>query len=153
MSVSRKASVGYFARCLFTSFTKIVDRTHSNVPSIGAEARWSRIAENAHTPEIGIIIDKAMQAIEQENPSLRGILPKNYARPELAQRRLGDIADIFTSVSIKEHGDTKDILVRTYGYMLSKCAEQEGRNAGEFYAHVCIVKTLVEILEPYKGRV
>jgi len=127
--------------------------TYLNIFFVPEEARWSRIAENAHTPEIGVIIDKAMQAIERENARLRGILPKNYARPELDKRRLGDIVDIFTNVSMKEHGDTKDILGRTYEYMLSKFAEQEGRNAGEFYTPVCLVKTLVEILEPYKGRV
>lgn len=124
-----------------------------NIFFVPEEARWSKIAENAHTPEIGVIIDQAMHAIERENPRLKGILPKNFARPELDKRRLGEIVDIFTNVSMKEHGDTKDILGRTYEYTLSKFAEQEGRNAGEFYTPACVVKTLVEILEPYKGRV
>ena len=99
--------------------------TYLNIFFVPEEARWSRIAENAHTPEIGVIIDKAMQAIERENARLRGILPKNYARPELDKRRLGDIVDIFTNVSMKEHGDTKDILGRTYEYMLSKFASRK----------------------------
>lgn len=127
--------------------------TYLNIFFVPAEARWEKIAANAHTPEVGVIIDDAMHAIERENPRLKGILPKNYARPELDKRRLGEIVDIFTNISMKEHGDTKDILGRTYEYTLSKFAEQEGRNAGEFYTPSCIVKTLVEILEPYKGRV
>ena len=94
-----------------------------------------------------------MQAIEQENARLKGILPKNYGRPELDKRRLGEIVDIFTNISMKEHGDTKDILGRTYEYTLSKFAEQEGKNAGEFYTPSSVVRTLVEILEPYEGRV
>lgn len=124
-----------------------------NIFFVPEEARWDRIAAHAHSPEIGVIIDKAMHAIEQENPRLKGVLPKNFARPELDKRRLGAIVDIFTNISMKEHGDTKDILGRTYEYTLSKFAEQEGRNAGEFYTPACVVKTLVEILEPYKGRV
>lgn len=127
--------------------------TYLNIFFVPEKARWSKIAVNAHTPEIGVIIDEAMHAIERENPRLRGILPKNFARPELDKRRLGEIVDIFTNISMKEHGDTKDILGRTYEYTLSKFAEQEGRNAGEFYTPSCVVKTLVEILEPYEGRV
>lgn len=127
--------------------------TYINVFFVPGEARWSKIAANAHTPEIGVIIDEAMYAIEKENPRLKGILPKSFARPELDKRRLGEIVDIFTNISMKEHGDTKDILGRTYEYTLSKFAEQEGRNAGEFYTPSCVVKTLVEILEPYEGRV
>lgn len=127
--------------------------TYLNIFFVPEEARWARIAAHAHSPEIGVIIDTAMHAIEQENPRLRGVLPKNFARPELDKRRLGAIVDIFTNISMKEHGDTKDILGRTYEYTLSKFAEQEGRNAGEFYTPACVVKTLVEILEPYKGRV
>lgn len=127
--------------------------TFLNIFFVPEEARWGKIAASAHTPEIGIIIDQAMQAIEQENTRLKGVLPKNYGRPELDKRRLGEIVDIFTNVSMKEHGDTKDILGRTYEYTLSKFAEQEGRNAGEFYTPSSVVRTLVEILEPYEGRV
>jgi type I restriction enzyme M protein len=127
--------------------------TFLNIFFVPEEARWGRIAASAHTPEIGVTIDRAMQAIEQENARLKGILPKNYGRPELDKRRLGEIVDIFTNISMKEHGDTKDILGRTYEYTLSKFAEQEGKNAGEFYTPSSVVRTLVEILEPYEGRV
>ncbi len=127
--------------------------TFLNIFFVPEEARWSKIAASAHTPEVGVVIDNAMHAIEQENPRLKGVLPKNYARPELDKRRLGDIVDIFTNVAMKEHGDSKDILGRAYEYTLMKFAEQEGRNAGEFYTPSCVVKTLVEILEPYSGRV
>ena len=117
------------------------------------EARWSVIAEAAHTPEIGTVIDNAMRLIEKENPRLKGILPKNFARPELDKRRLGDVVDLFTNVQMKEHGDSKDILGRTYEYCLSKFAEAEGKLAGEFFTPSCIVRTLVEVLQPYSGRV
>ena len=84
---------------------------------------------------------------------MKGILPKNFARPELDKRRLGDVVDLFTNISMKEHGDSKDILGRAYEYCLSKFAEAEGKLAGEFYTPACIVRTLVEVLQPYKGRV
>lgn len=90
-------------------------------------SRWSVIASNAHTPEIGTIIDDAMIQIEKENERLKGILPKNYARPELDKRRLGDIVDLFTNIKMVEHGDERDILGRTYEYCLAKFAEQEGK--------------------------
>lgn len=116
-------------------------------------ARWSSIAADAHTPDIGKIIDEAMQSIERENKRLKGVLPKNFARPEIDKRRLGDVVDLFTNISMLEHGDTKDILGRAYEYCLSKFAEQEGKLAGEFYTPACVVKTLVEVLKPYNGRV
>jgi len=116
-------------------------------------ARWAEIAKNAHTPEIGTVIDDAMRAIEKENKRLKDILPKNFARPELDKRRLGDVVDLFTNIKMVEHGSSKDILGRTYEYCLSKFAEQEGKLAGEFYTPACVVKTLVEVLKPYNGRV
>ena len=116
-------------------------------------ARWSAIAAAAHTPEIGAVIDEAMRSIEKENKRLKDILPKNFARPELDKRRLGDVVDLFTNIQMVEHGNSKDILGRTYEYCLSKFAEQEGKLAGEFYTPACVVKTLVEILQPYNGRV
>lgn len=117
------------------------------------EARWSAIAAQAHTPEIGAAIDNAMILIEKENPRLKGILPKNFARPELEKRRLGDVVDLFTNIAMVEHGDTRDILGRAYEYCLAKFAEQEGKLAGEFYTPACVVHTLVEFLQPFKGRV
>lgn len=116
-------------------------------------ARWGDIAEKAHTPEIGTAIDDAMRAIEKENKRLKDILPKNFARPELDKRRLGEVVDLFTNIQMIEHGNEKDILGRTYEYCLSKFAEQEGKLAGEFYTPSCVVRTLVEVLKPYHGRV
>jgi len=116
-------------------------------------ARWAAIASYAHEPEIGTIIDDAMRAIEKENKRLKGILPKNFSRPELDKRRLGDVVDLFTNIKMIEHGSSKDILGRAYEYCLGKFAEQEGKLAGEFYTPACVVKTLVEVLKPFKGRV
>ena len=117
------------------------------------DARWSVIAANAHKPEIGQIIDDAMRSIEKENKRLKDILPKNFARPELDKSRLGDVVDLFTNIQMIEHGDEKDILGRTYEYCLAQFAAQEGKNAGEFYTPSCVVRTLVEILQPFNGRV
>ena len=116
-------------------------------------ARWSVIASKAHTPEIGTVIDDAMRAIEKENKRLKDILPKNFARPELDKRRLGDVVDLFTNIKMVDTGSSRDILGRTYEYCLSKFAEQEGKLAGEFYTPSCVVRTLVEVLQPYNGRV
>jgi len=104
-----------------------------NVFFVPPSARWSAIASRAHTGEIGTIIDDAMRAIERENKRLKDVLPKNFGRPELDKRRLGNVVDLFTNISMVEHGNTKDILGRAYEYCLSKFAEQEGKLAGEFY--------------------
>ena len=127
--------------------------TSCNVFFVPAEARWVKIAEAAHTPDIGRTIDDAMILIEKENVRLKGILPKNFARPELDKRRLGDVVDLFTNIKMKDHGDTRDILGRTYEYCLAMFAEQEGKKGGEFFTPACVVKTLVEFLKPYNGRV
>ena len=124
-----------------------------NIFFVPENARWNVIAAAAHTPEIGSVIDEAMRSIEKENKRLKDVLPKNFARPELDKRRLGDVVDLFTNIQMVEHGDSKDILGRTYEYCLSKFAEQEGKLAGEFYTPSCVVRTLVEILQPYNGRV
>jgi type I restriction enzyme M protein len=116
-------------------------------------ARWKMIAEASRKPEIGTVIDDAMRAIEKENKRLKDILPKNYGRPELDKRRLGDVVDIFTNIKMIEHGQDKDILGRTYEYCLAQFASQEGKKAGEFYTPSCIVRTLVEVLKPFNGRV
>ena len=127
--------------------------TYENIFFVPPSSRWSRIAQAAHTPEIGVVIDEAMREIEKENSRLKDILPKNFARPELDKRRLGDVVDLFTNIRMIEHGNEKDILGRTYEYCLSRFAEQEGKLAGEFYTPSCVVRTLVEILQPYNGRV
>ena len=100
-----------------------------------------------------MVIDNAMRAIEKENKRLKDILPKNFARQELNKQRLGDVVDLFTNIKMAEHGDEKDILGRTYEYCLSMFAEQEGKRGGEFFTPSCVVRTLVEVLQPFKGRV
>ena len=127
--------------------------TAENVFFVPKDARWNVISEHAHQPEIGQIIDDAMRAIEDENKRLKGILPKNYARQELDKRRLGDVVDLFTNIEMHSDNDEKDLLGRTYEYCLQKFASMEGKNAGEFYTPSCIVRTIVEILKPYKGRI
>ena len=127
--------------------------TAENIFFVPESARWATIAAAAHTPEVGKVIDEAMRQIEAENDKLKNILPKNFARQELDKRRLGEVVDLFTNVQMAEKGDTRDILGRTYEYCLAKFAEAEGKNAGEFYTPACIVRTLVEIIEPYHGRV
>jgi type I restriction enzyme M protein len=117
------------------------------------DARWEAVASAAHTPEVGKVIDNAMRQIEAENDSLKGILPKNFARQELDKRMLGDVVDLFTNVKMASEGNTQDVLGRTYEYCLTKFAEKEGKNAGEFYTPTCIVRALVEIIQPYQGRV
>lgn len=135
-------------------FEEDVDEyTSENIFFVPENARWSVISAVAHTPEIGTVIDDAMHSIEKENRRLKDILPKNFARPELDKRRLGEVVDLFTNIQMIEHGSSKDILGRTYEYCLSKFAEQEGKLAGEFYTPACVVRTLVEVLQPYNGRV
>ena len=131
----------------------IDEHTSEGIFFVPQGARWGDIAAKAHTPEIGTAIDEAMRAIEKDNKRLKDILPKNFARPELDKRRLGEVVDLFTNIRMIEHGDEKDILGRTYEYCLSKFAEQEGKLAGEFYTPSCVVRTLVEVLQPYHGRV
>ena len=126
--------------------------TESNIFFVPEEARFEYISKNARLPEIGNIIDEAMQKIEKENKRLKNILPKNYSRPELDKRRLGEIIDLFSNIKIKNK-NSKDILGGVYEYFLSQFASAEGKRGGEFYTPSSIVKLLVEILEPYKGRI
>lgn len=127
--------------------------TADNIFFVPKGARWEDIAAVAHKPEVGTTIDDAMTAIEKENKVLKGILPKNFARPELDKRRLGDVVDLFTNIRMTDGSSEKDFLGRTYEYCLRNFAEQEGKNAGQFYTPSCVVRTLVEILQPYNGRV
>ena len=131
----------------------IDEYTSEGIFFVPPTARWAEIAKAAHTPEIGTIIDDAMRSIEKENKRLKDILPKNFARPELDKRRLGDVVDLFTNIQMIEHGSEKDILGRTYEYCLSMFAEQEGKRGGEFFTPSCVVRTLVEVLQPFNGRV
>ena len=120
---------------------------------VPAKARWEAISQAAHTPQIGKVIDEALDAIEDENLSLKGVLPGNYARPELDKRRLGEVVDLFSNIKMLASGDEKDLLGRVYEYCLQKFASLEGKNAGEFYTPSCIVRTIVEVIQPYEGRV
>ncbi|WP_414834564.1 type I restriction-modification system subunit M [Bacillus altitudinis] len=124
-----------------------------NIFWVPKEARWTFIKENAKKPEIGQIIDSAMIAIEKENESLRGVLPKDYARPALDKTRLGETIDLFSFKVGDKESRSKDVLGRVYEYFLSKFASAEGKGGGEFYTPMSVVKLLVEMLEPYKGRV
>ncbi|MHB1526642.1 MAG: class I SAM-dependent DNA methyltransferase [Candidatus Dormibacteria bacterium] len=118
------------------------------------EARWEHLQSKAKQPEIGKFIDAAMDAVEVENPSLRGVLPKIYARPSLDVRRLGELVDLIAGLGLgsAEHRE-KDLLGRVYEYFLGRFASQEGKGGGEFYTPRNVVRVLVEMIEPYKGRV
>ena len=126
--------------------------TMENVFFVPEEARWNTIADAAHTPEIGIVLDNAMKAIEADNKKLKNVLPKNYANPDLDEQVLGDVVDIFTnSIDMSKTGIDEDLLGRTYEYFIARFAEKEGAGGGEFYTPSSVVRTLVEILKPYEN--
>ncbi len=117
-------------------------------------ARWSHLQNNAKQPEIGVHLDNAMEAIEKENPVLKGVLPKDYARPALDKQRLGELIDLIGTIGLGDKENrSKDILGRVYEYFLSQFASAEGKKSGQFYTPRCVVGVLVEMLAPYKGRV
>ncbi len=120
-----------------------------NIFFVPADARWTKIAAAAHTPEIGSIIDQAMRAIETENKTLKNVLPKNYATPDLDKRVLGDVVDLFTNMSMHATEENKDLLGKTYQYCIRQFAAYEGVKGGEFYTPESIVKTIVSILKPF----
>lgn len=125
-----------------------------NIFYVPEKARWSYLQANAKRPEIGTLVDDAMIAIEGENPRLKGMLPKNYARPGLDKQRLGELIDLIGTIGLGEQENrSKDILGRVYEYFLSEFASAEGKRGGQFYTPRCVVRTLVEMLAPYKGRV
>lgn len=128
--------------------------TSQNVFWVPQEARWASLLAQAKQPEIGVLIDSAMDAIEKENPTLKGVLPKTYARAEIDKRLLGELVDLIGTIGFTEvdHG-ADDVLGRVYEYFLGRFASSEGRGAGEFYTPRSVVRLLVEMLEPYKGRV
>jgi type I restriction enzyme M protein len=126
----------------------------ANVFWLPPEARWHAIKAKAKSPEIGKVIDDAMGAIERENPTLKGVLPRDYARPSLDKVRLGGLVDIISNIGFNESAaKSKDVLGRVYEYFLGKFASAEGKGGGEFYTPQCVVQVLVAMLEPYKGRV
>ena len=125
-----------------------------NVFWVPKEARWSHLQAGAKLPSIGTLIDDAMRAIEKDNESLKGVLPKDYARPALNKVMLGELIDLISGIALGEEGDrSKDILGRVYEYFLSQFAGAEGKRGGEFYTPRSGVRVLVEMLEPYSGRV
>jgi type I restriction enzyme M protein len=128
--------------------------TAENVFWVPPEARWKHIQASATQPTIGKVLDAAMDAIEKENPKLKGVLPKVYALPGLDKHNLGKLIDVVSGIGLgsKEH-QGKDTLGRVYEYFLARFASQEGRGGGEFYTPTSVVRLLVEMLEPYKGRV
>ena len=118
------------------------------------KARWTYLQANATQPEIGALLDNAMIAIEREYPHLKGVLPKNYARPELDKQRLGELIDLISTIGLGEKANrSKDILGRVYEFFLSQFASAEGKRGGQFYTPRCVVQVLVEMLAPYSGRV
>jgi type I restriction enzyme M protein len=125
-----------------------------NIFWVPKEARWSNLRSSAKQPTIGKIIDDAMDAIERDNRSLKGVLPKDYNRPGLDKTRLGELIDLIGTISMgdAEHR-SKDILGRVYEYFLAQFASAEGKKGGQFYTPRCVVRVLVEMLAPYSGRV
>lgn len=123
-----------------------------NIFWVPKEARWGYLKDNAKDPKIGQIIDDAMILIEKENPTLKGVLDKRYARPELDKRRLGELIDLISTIRLHKNGE-KDLLGRVYEYFLGQFASSEGKGGGEFYTPTSVVKTLVEMIEPYRGRI
>jgi len=118
------------------------------------EARWAHLKAQARQPTIGQLVDDAMTGIERDNPSLKGVLPKDYARPALDKTRLGQLIDLISNIKVgDEAARAKDVLGRVYEYFLSQFASAEGKKGGEFYTPRCVVKLLVEMIEPYRGRV
>jgi type I restriction enzyme M protein len=125
-----------------------------NIFWVPPEARWSNLRNRAKDPKIGKIVDDAMLAIERDNVTLKGVLPKDYAHPRLDKQRLGQLIDLIGNIGLGSKADrSKDILGRVYEYFLSEFASAEGKKGGQFYTPRCVVRVLVEMLAPYKGRV
>jgi type I restriction enzyme M protein len=123
-----------------------------NIFWVPVEARWDFIKDHAKDIKIGQFIDDAMILIEKENPILKGVLDKRYARPELDKRRLGELIDLISTIKLYGNGE-KDLLGRVYEYFLGQFASVEGKGGGEFYTPTSVVKTLVEMIEPFQGRI
>lgn len=125
-----------------------------NVFWVPKESRWSHLQANAKQTGIGKLIDEAMLAIEKVNPTLKGVLPKDYARPALNAVMLGELIDLISGIAMNEGKDkARDVLGRVYEYFLGQFAGSEGKRGGEFYTPRSVVRTMVEMLEPHKGRV
>jgi len=125
-----------------------------NIFWVPPEARWEYLQRNAKQPTIGKMIDDAMEVIERDNPSLKGVLPTNYSRPSLDKQRLGELIDLIGSITIgTDEAKSRDVLGRVYEYFLGQFADAEGKKGGQFYTPKSIVQLLVEMIEPYRGRV
>lgn len=125
-----------------------------NVFWVPQEARWSQLQAHAKHATIGKLVDDAMVAIERNNLRLKGVLPKDYARPALDKHRLGELIDLVGTIGLGDKENrAKDILGRVYEYFLTQFASAEGKNGGQFYTPSCVVRVLVEMLAPYKGRI
>ena len=119
-----------------------------------SEARWAHLQARARQADIGRAVDEAMAAIERDNPALKGVLPRDYARPALDKQRLGQLIDMIGNIAVGDaDARSNDVLGRVYEYFLSQFAGAEGKKGGEFYTPRCVVKLLVEMLEPWRGRV
>ncbi|MEX0641903.1 MAG: class I SAM-dependent DNA methyltransferase, partial [Pirellulales bacterium] len=136
------------------------DRTEyeaRNVVWVPPESRWPYIQKNGKQSNIGRLIDDAMVAIERDNPSFKGVMPKSYNSRDLDRHRLGELIDLISTITLTEAGNnasrSRDILGRVYEYFLGRFAEREGKSGGEFYTPQSVVKLLVEMIEPFKGRV
>ncbi len=147
----------YYVKEAAARYGVIEDRdeyTAENIFWVPQEARWHQLQANAKQPTIGKTVDDAMAAIERDNTVLKGVLPKTYARPALDKQRLGELIDLIGTIGLGDaENRSKDILGRVYEYFLGQFASAEGKKGGQFYTARCVVRVLVEMLAPYKGRV
>ena len=126
----------------------------ANVFWVPKEARWAQLQANAKLPSIGKDVDDAMVALERDNPRLKGALNKNYGRADLDKHRLGELIDLIGSIQLADVASrSKDLLGRVFEYFLTQFASAEGKNGGQFYTPSCVVRLLVEMIAPYKGRI
>jgi type I restriction enzyme M protein len=125
-----------------------------NIFWVPPEARWEYLQNNAKRPIIGRLVDDAMAAIERDNSTLKGVLPKNYAREALDKQRLGELIDLIGTIGLGDRENrSRDVLGRVYEYFLGRFADAEGKRGGQFYTPRSIVRVLTEMIEPYHGRV
>lgn len=153
----------YIINCIFKYQLKSEDLADPEDPDeyladnifwVPKEARWLLIKDNSKNPRNGIMIDDAMDAIEKYNNSLKGVLPKIYGSPDLNKIMLGGIIDLISDIGLGDReSESKDMLGKVYEYFLGKFAMAEGKGGGQFFTPTCIVRLLVEMIEPYKGRV
>ena len=156
-SSAKDPSSEYYVKEPSARYGIIEDRDEylsENIFWVPKDARWTHLQANAKQPTIGKLIDDAMVVIEKENPSLKGVLPKDYARPTLDKHILGELIDLVGTIGLgSSENRSKDILGRVYEYFLGHFASAEGKGGGQFYTPRSVVKLLVEMIEPYKGRV